>query len=143
MIDRPHRSHTLGGAHTEGVGSIRSDLVQGIFGLGDGAADSCQDVSWQVSQDGEGFGFDLVADAEGLAEKDRGIGAFAAFGFGADLGNKHAYDIYLYNRLKSRTTAITIDDTCLHYDKSQTPLTSLWHKTLAGEIRENRLEVPL
>ena len=81
LIDRPDRSHTFGGAHPEGVGILRGELLQAVAGLGNGAADGRQDVRWQMGENSESFGFDLVANAKGLAQKDGGVRTFAALGF--------------------------------------------------------------
>ena len=89
MIDCPHGSHTFGGAHPEGAGILRGELFQAVVGLGNGAANGRQDVRWQMGENRESFGFDLIADAEGLAQKDGGVRTFAALGFGANFGYEH------------------------------------------------------
>jgi hypothetical protein len=57
-------------------------------------------MSWEPSQDGEGFGFDAGTDAKGLAQEDRGIG-FALFAFGDDFGDKNAYILHCYYRIST------------------------------------------
>jgi hypothetical protein len=49
----------------------------------------------EMGQDSEGFGFDDGAHPEGLAKEGGSVG-LAAFTFGDDFGNKHAYILLLF-----------------------------------------------
>ena len=52
--------------------------------------DGGDELGGELGEDGESFGFDLGADAEGLAEEDGDV-RFALFAFGSDSVNIHAY----------------------------------------------------
>ena len=64
--------------------------------LGDSAAYGLEDMSGQMSEDGQGFGFNLCADTKGFTQEDGGVG-FTFLAFGENFGNEHAYYRYRYS----------------------------------------------
>ena len=93
LIDRPEGAEALGLTQQQRTVGSMGPLAEGVSGLGDGATDGVQNRDWEMSQDGEGFGFDDGTDPGGFAEKDGGVG-LAAFAFGADFGNTDDYILY-------------------------------------------------
>src|SRR5208283_3306949 len=88
-----------------------------VHRLGNGLTDGGQDRGRQVSQDGDGFGFNGGADTDRLTQKDGGIG-LAVLAFGDNFGYKHAYIIVNIIGLSTNSLAFILIITCLHSKRS-------------------------
>ena len=92
LVGRPDGPETLGLTQLQRAVGARGQFGERVGRLGDGLADGGQHRGGQMGQDGEGFGFDGGADADGLAQEDGGVN-LAALAFGDNFGDKHAYII--------------------------------------------------
>src|SRR5260370_4502778 len=117
LIDCPDRSEAL--ALTQPQRAVRSigQFGKGVGGLGNGAADGLQDMSWEMGQHGEGFGFDDGTDAVRFAQEEGGVG-FAFLAFREDFGDKHAYTLYGIRSMSTQYMRQYVNITCLHFKQS-------------------------
>jgi len=59
VVNHPECTEALAVTQPQGAFGGFSQFAEAICGLGDGAAYGCKHMWWQMSEDSQGFGFDL------------------------------------------------------------------------------------